>query len=512
MKKHFLGLFLTGLCFSSLYAQNYFIPDSIDAFIEKGMIDWDIPGVAVAVVKDGKVVHLKGYGLREVGKPEKVDENTIFAIASNSKAFTATSLANLQYQGKLSLDDKITKWMPDFQLKDKLALREVTIRDMLCHRIGFETFQGDFCYWDSKNTRQEIIYKMRFMEPKYSFRAQYGYCNSAYLTAGEIIPLAAKDTTWDDYLKHHFFKPMRMNRTFSTFPETMKQSNLAQPHQITYHIGEKSDIAVIPWGNADNLGPAASINSSAKDMANWLLMQLDSGRYEGKRIVPYPVLAETRKPQIVSGEVNRKRFPMRHYALYGLGWETFDYGGRAVYRHTGGADGFGSLTAFVPEDNFGVVVLTNNVQNSLFQELLYQLLDFYRYYPPQNWHNTIFKNVPIGREWELKEEKKKEDSLRTAHLPMSQMPEKYLGNYTHELYGAITVKMEYGKMFIHFSAHPTMTGYLEHLSGDTFKCTFSSPVMGKCLAVFNPKGRKIQSVQLNVDPFVDSQVYLFKRK
>ena len=195
-------------CTHVISAQNPFIKDSLDVYVMREMKCWKIPGMALAVVKDGKIVVMKGYGVRENGKDAKVDENTLFQIASNSKAFTGTALSLLSFQKRLSLDDKVNKWIKDYKLNDELTSREVSIRDLLCHRIGFETFQSDFLNWGSNLSRKELIYNMRKVKPVYGFRNKWGYCNAAFLTAGEVIP-AVTDTTWDDFLKYHFFQPLK---------------------------------------------------------------------------------------------------------------------------------------------------------------------------------------------------------------------------------------------------------------------------------------------------------------
>jgi len=164
-----------------------FITDSLDSYIQRGMEQWQIPGLAIAVVKDGQTVLMKGYGVRELGKQDKVDENTLFMIASNSKLFTGTSIAKLEFEKKLSLNDKVTQYIPWFKLYDSNATRMVTIRDLLCHRLGTKTFQGDFTFFDSNLLKDSIIWKMRYLKPTGQFRQDYGYCNSAFLTAGQIL-------------------------------------------------------------------------------------------------------------------------------------------------------------------------------------------------------------------------------------------------------------------------------------------------------------------------------------
>ncbi|HSU26978.1 MAG TPA: serine hydrolase domain-containing protein, partial [Chitinophagaceae bacterium] len=186
-----------------------FITDSLDSYIQRGMEQWQIPGLAIAIVKDGKVVLMKGYGVREMGKPEKVDENTLFIIASNSKLFTGTSIAKLDAEGRLSLNDKIKTYIPWFKLYDSNATRMVNLRDMLCHRLGTKTFQGDFTFWDSNLAKDSIIWKMRYLKPPGEFRQDYGYCNSCFLVAGQVLEKVT-GMTWEKYVEDNILVPLSM--------------------------------------------------------------------------------------------------------------------------------------------------------------------------------------------------------------------------------------------------------------------------------------------------------------
>ncbi|WP_298392026.1 serine hydrolase domain-containing protein, partial [Hydrotalea sp.] len=207
-----LGCCLFHLSASTLIAQPNFIKDSLNSYIEQGMHSWNIPGLAIAIIKDGKIVVMKGFGVRNISTHEPVDENTLFMIASNSKLFTATSLSQLAYDHKLSLNDKIIKYFPDFQLYDSAVTKMVTIRDMLSHHLGTKTFQGDFSFWDSKNSRHEIMYKMRYLKPSGTFRQDFGYCNSCFLTAGEIIPKVT-GKPWEVYVYDSLIQPLKMTHT-----------------------------------------------------------------------------------------------------------------------------------------------------------------------------------------------------------------------------------------------------------------------------------------------------------
>src|SRR5215211_3877049 len=206
MKKGSISLICLFLCLTVLQAQEVplFVRDSLDSYVQRALNTWKIPGVAVAVVKDGKVIVMKGYGVKEAGKVDKVDENTLFMIGSNTKAFTATALAVLDAEKKLSLDDKVQKWLPDFKLYDTWVTKETNIRDLLCHRLGFETFQGDFMYFDSDLSKEDVRDKLSKVKPLYSFRSRWGYTNAAFLTAGEIIPKVT-GKTWAEFLKERIF-------------------------------------------------------------------------------------------------------------------------------------------------------------------------------------------------------------------------------------------------------------------------------------------------------------------
>src|SRR5579875_1419460 len=317
MKKiSYLIIALVGSSFASLWAQQAtpsFVTDSLDNYVNRSMADWQIPGLAVCVVKDGKIVVMKGYGVQEVETHNKVDENTLFMIGSNTKAFTATALALLDAEKKLSLDDKVTKWMPEFKLNNQLAGEQAIIRDLLCHRIGFRTFQGDFTYWTSNLSRKEIIEKMSHIKAVYGFRTKWGYTNAAFLTAGEIIPKAT-GMQWEDFLKERIFTPLGMSRTLALSKDMATATNAAKAYTVV-----DGKLVQIPYGAIDNLAPAGSISSSVNDMSKWVLMQLNNGTYNGKEIIPASAIAQTRLPHSILGNA-QVLFNEGHFSLYGLGW------------------------------------------------------------------------------------------------------------------------------------------------------------------------------------------------
>ena len=365
--KKFLNLTLLFSFFlSSTHFQNAgaqaptFINDSIDTYIREGLKDWDVPGLAIVVVKDGKVAMMKGYGVTDIKSQKPVDEHTLFMIASNTKLFTGTALALLETRGKLSLNDKITKYYPSFLLYDTTSTRLVSIRDMLTHRIGTKTFQGDFTFWNTKLTRGEIMSRMRLLKPSLTFRQDYGYCNSCFLTAGEVIP-KVEGKSWEAFIQDTILTPLEMNETMVLSTGIARKANAAVPYTTSY----TGTLQQVPYDDWNNLAPAASIISNVSDLAHWLQMQLDSGRYGGKQVLPFATLLKTRDINIVTNSRKSSLLPM-HFRGYGLGVYGADYNGRAIYWHTGGAGGMVSNVCFVPEERLGIAILTNNDNQSFF--------------------------------------------------------------------------------------------------------------------------------------------------
>ncbi|MCE3282278.1 MAG: serine hydrolase, partial [Chitinophagaceae bacterium] len=382
--------------------QESFIRDSLDNYIRQGMKDWQVPGLSIVIVKDGKVVFMKGYGVTDIRENDPVDENTLFMIASNTKLFTGIALANLEHRGKLSLNDKITKYFPDYKLYDKTTTELVTIKDLLTHRIGTKTYQGDFTFWNSKLSRREIMYRMRLLKPVGWFRQDYGYCNSCYLTAGEVIPKVTGQP-WEVYVYDSLIIPVGMNNTHALSAGIEQRQNAALPYTTNY----SGILKRVPYDQWDNLGPSASIVSNVNDLSKWLLFQLDSGRVNGKRVIDWPVLQKSRDINIVTNSRKSAFYPS-HIRGYALGVVVSDYNGRQVYSHTGGAAGMVSGVCFVPEEKLGIAILTNNDNQSFFELLRYQLLDAYTNVPYVNrsqqqlpqFNSGMKKQLDEIRSWE----------------------------------------------------------------------------------------------------------------
>lgn len=488
-------------------AQPAFVKDSLDHFIAREMARWQVPGLAIAIIKDGKVVHSKGYGVRDVKTKKPVNELTLFQIASNSKAFTGTAIAQLQEEKKLHLDSPVTRYLPWFSLYDPSSTQLCTVRDVLTHRIGHGTFQGDFLNWGSNLTRKEIVERMRLTQPKYPFRYQYGYCNAGYITAGEII-LASTGKTWDEYLKSQFFDPLEMQHTHTSYPAMKADTNACKPYTIYLDKLEE-----LPLANIDNMGASASINSCVADMANWLIMQLDNGKFNGKQIVSSQVLRETRKSSMIVRDNQSKLFPSKHFGTYGLGWASYDYNGRRVYEHSGGANGFVTKTEFIPEEKLGVIVYTNSDANSLYDALVKQVIEAYMGMPYRNVSALYYEAGASSREAELRFT----DSLMALSYLNKQnkiAPEiknkDLQGYYENPFYGKIAIYEKKGVLYMAMQHHPDNIATLEYVGDNQYLTTYSDKVCGIQLSMVKREGNRPLSITIKVADFIDYESYEFR--
>jgi CubicO group peptidase (beta-lactamase class C family) len=378
------ALFLAALSALPLCAQTA-PPSDLDTYVANSMKTFEVPGIAVAIVKDGKIVVAKGYGVRRLGDPAPVDENTMFGIGSNTKAFTTAALAGLVDSGKLLWDDPVYQRLPGFVMYDPYVSHEMTIRDLLTHRSGMGLGEGDLLFWPrSSYTRAEIIYKLRFMKPASSFRSHYAYDNLLYMTAGQIIP-AVTGVSWDDYIRTHIFGPLGMNHSNVSNAAFRPGDDYAFPHERV-----DGKLQVIPFEVLDNAGPAGAINSCAADMAKWVQLQLNHGKFAGgeQRLFSEPQSKEMWTPQTIL-PINDPPPPLAglkaNFADYALGWTLRDYHGRKLVGHTGGVAGFVSRVMLAPEENLGVVVLTNAEEGGAFDSVLYHVLDYYFGLQPTDW-------------------------------------------------------------------------------------------------------------------------------
>jgi len=465
MKVRFSFLFTAALfcCAHSLFAQAD--PKALDRYCEQALRDWEVPGMSVGIIKDGKVALAKGYGIAEAGKTAKADEQTLFAIASNTKAFVATALAMLVEEGKLKWDDPVQQHLPWFKLYDPYVSAHTTVRDLLCHRTGLGTFSGDVVWYKSNYSAQEAVRRAAELPQAYEYRAGYGYSNLMFLAAGEVIR-SVSGKSWDAFVAERIFAPLGMSRTVTSVKALPKTSNVAAPHKNNQPI---------PWVDWDNMGAAGGIISSTTDMLKWLQWNLDQGKLGDKQLLPAKSFWELWQPHNINrlGESSRKRYPTRHFYLYGLGWGLFDYNGYLVVSHSGGYDGMYSRTFFVPELQLGGVILTNSM-TGIGNALMYRTLDAYTTGATRDWSKELLaleKAGAVAHDAEMKELKSKRMSGTKPSLPL----EKYAGLYRCKFYGDIRVHADNGALSIQFMPAEGLRARLSHWHFDDFELQWAEP-------------------------------------
>ena len=503
MKKLLLLFAFSILCIRP-FAQPSFIKDSLDGYITKGMKDWDIPGLSIVIVKDGKIVFIKGYGVRDLDSREPVDENTLFMIASNTKLFTGTALALLEYRNKLSLNDKITKYFPSYRLYDSNATAMVTIKDMLTHRLGTKTFQGDFTFWNTKLNRGEIMQRMRYLKPTGQFRQDYGYCNSCFLTAGEVIPKVTRQP-WEVFVYDSIVMPLEMINTHMLSAGIDQRKNVAVPYTTSF----TGKLTRLPYDQWDNLAPAAAIISSVHDLSHWLLFQLDSGRFNNKQVLPFDGLQKARDVNIVTGSRRSALYPV-HFRGYGLGVFSSDYNGRQIYFHTGGAGGMVSNVCFIPEEKLGIAILTNNDNQNFFEALRYQVMDAYLAMPYVNRSLQQLSGFRTGEEKQLRQIDVWKKRLKQNNPPLQLTA--YTGEYTNQLYGNISISPQGRQLLVRFRTHPNLSATLDYMDNDEWLLQYNNIEFGIFAIKFTTLTGKVQTVAIKANDFVEFDPYIFEKR
>jgi CubicO group peptidase (beta-lactamase class C family) len=432
----------------------------IDAYAKKVMSDWDQPGMAIAVVKDGKVTFAKGYGTREMGKNEPVNPDTVFAIASNSKAFLTATLAILVDEKKLNWDDKVSKYLPEFQMYDPWVTSELTVRDLVTHRVGLDTFSGDLLWYETTYSPAEILKRVRHLKPVSSFRSRYGYQNLMFIAAGRIVEKIS-GKPWCQFVKERIHDPLGMTRTTCSIRDLT--DNAALPHNES-----GGRMRVLHRGNVDGADSAASLNSSVADLSKWIRTQLGRGSFEGKQIFSPERSWEMWQPylaQQISEQASRNN-PTRHFSGVAMGWFVYDYQGRKVINHSGGLDGMLSFTVLVPEEDLGFVILTNS-ESPAFRIMMNKMLDVFLGAPERDW-NAEAKAASERSRTNAEEARKKVDASRIADTRPTLPLGDYTGTYSDKLYGDIEVALENGRLVMRFLPAPNFVADLEHWHYDTF--------------------------------------------
>jgi CubicO group peptidase (beta-lactamase class C family) len=450
--------------------------EGFDAYVARAVRDWRTPGLAITVVKDGRVVFSKGYGVRELGKPAVVDPQTLFAVGSTTKAMTAALVGMLVDEKKLDWDDPVVKHLPWFQLKDPYLTREITVRDLLTHRAGLGN--ADYLWYGQTTEPQEILRRVKLLEASYSPRSSFIYQNVMYAAAGAVVE-AASGQSWEQMMRTKLFEPLGMRESIATAAALARQPNVAMPHDMV-----DGELRVIENATVDGVAPAGSVWSSVHDMSKWMQMLLDGGTVNGHVLLKPETVAELFTPQAMvtpQAFYPTARLTKPHWTTYGLGWFQQDYRGRAVDFHTGSIDGMVAIHGLLRDERLGVFILANRDHAELRHALMLNVFDRFTGHADRDWSAellTLYGNL----QKEADERRRKEEGRRVAGTSPSLPLAQYAGTYSDPLYGDVVVSVDSKGLRARYGT--AYNGALEHWNYDTFRAAWDARWRGTALITF----------------------------
>lgn len=485
MKKLYFILVTTclSLVYASSFAQTAEDYKQLDNYIEKSVEDFNMPGFAVGIIKNGEIVFEHTYGYKNAHTKSVIDENTLFGIASCSKAFTSACISILIDRGEIKWEDKVVDLLPGFKLSDPYITANLTVEDLLAHRSGFETFDGDLIWYGTKRTNAEVINRLQYREIPFGLREKFGYSNLMFITAGELIK-SVSGKSWPEFLKENILDKIQMDESNTSTTNFKNNANAAWPH-----------INGMPMEfiNYDNISSAGAINSSINDMMHWLQLVLGKGVYSGDTIFSKSAYYHMVSAQTPMNGGMGEKIDGTHFSAYGLGWFLKDYQGRKIIHHGGGLPGFHSKVVVVPEDSLAYVILANQL-SALVPAIDRKILDFYlNSSDTTDWaklYLTAEKRQKVR--FEEKWEKLAEERIKKTKPSLDR--EGYSGMYEDKMYGKAKVEIKDKELFL--TLIPTaelLNSKLEHWHYDTFKIKFADPFLppGFVTFSFNSKGEVI---------------------
>lgn len=470
MKHFFSTLFLCILISTGIHAQNKTTVNlqAIDTYYKKMVKDWNIPSTTIGIVKNGELIFTGNYGVLEVGKNEKPNEHTLYAIASNSKAFTSAIIGMLVQEGKLDWNDKVKKYLPYFEVYDSWVSDNATIRDILSHRIGLGTFSGDNIWYKSDLPAKDIIKRIKYVPQAYDFRAGYGYSNLMFITAGEIIETVT-GKSWGENVKERILEPLGMNRTIYSIKDLDSKGNYATPHAI-----KDDKNYAIPWAKWDNVAATGGLISSVSDISKWMIFNLNNGIHGKDTLLSKHTrnLVWTPHNNHYVDHTTKNDFN-RHFNSYGLGWGLSDFQGRMKVGHTGGYDGMITAVTLIPDENLGIVVLTNGPKSPIMAATYYALDKFLGVETNKDWSTDYLNNANNN----AKNDTRISDRIKSRVLNTKPIisAKDFLGDYNSDIYGKISIVEKNNELELHFSHSPLLSATLTHWNYDVWKINWNHP-------------------------------------
>ena len=429
--------------------------DGFDDFVATALKNWDVPGVAIAVVQDGHVILSKGYGFRNVNKQLPVTPKTLFAIGSSTKSFTVTGLGILVDEGKLDWDKPVREYLPSFHMADEFTTERMTPRDLVTHRSGLP--RHDLMWYNSPLSRKEIFDRLRYLEPSKDFRTTFQYQNLMFMTAGYLAGQIA-DKPWELFTREQVFAPLGMNSSNFSVTDSQKAGDYALPYRKV-----KEEVKEIPFRNIDQIGPAGSINSNAEDMTKYLLMHMSLGRSGGKQILSQNNDVQMQTPQmVIPGGI---RWTEVGHSSYGMGFFITTYRGHKLVHHGGNIDGFSALVTFMPQDKIGMVILTNMNGSVLPTVVSYNVFDRLLGLDQVGWTARLKEDEKKQKE-SADEAKKKGLTAKKPNTHPSHDLADYAGEFEHPAYGLAKIKFAQDALTVTFNG---LSAPLKHFHYDVFE-------------------------------------------
>ncbi|MNS04271.1 D-alanyl-D-alanine-carboxypeptidase/endopeptidase AmpH precursor [compost metagenome] len=514
MKKITITLVLLFALVTNSFAQ--ITPDQVDVLVERTLKTFDVPGIAVAIVKDGKIVHAKGYGVKSILTNQKVDANTLFGIASNSKAFTSTALAMLVDEGKINWDDKVIKYLPNFKMYNDYVTNEFTIRDLLTHRSGLGLGAGDLMIWPdgSDFTAQDIVQNLQYLKPVSAFRTKYDYDNLLYIVAGEVVHKVS-GKSWCDFVEERIMKPLEMNNSAASYLRLKDSTNIIAPH-----VPIDGKLKVIKRYQNQLFDAAAGIYSSVNDLSKWTIMQMNNGKYgpENKTLFSEKEHNEMWQLQTIIPATTKAPYNT-HFSGYGLGWFLSDVKGYKQVTHTGGLEGIVTQVTLLPELNLGIIVLTNQQSGAAFYAITNTIKDSYLGIQSEDYVSLYSNRTKAHEEtadkvtdevWATVAKNKKDKTKVDFN--------RFIGTYKDNWFGDIVITEKKGKLYFASKRSPQLSGEVFFYKGNNFVVKWNNAYFHADAHLFfecNPSGKatglKMKPISELTDFSYDFQDLDFKK-
>ena len=485
MKKIWITLVGLSLLPTLLIGQDYQEKlDALDQYIETARKQWEVPGLAVAIVKDGETVLCRGYGVRQEGSSDKVDRQTLFAICSTTKAMTAACMSMLVDEGKIDWDDKVYKVLPEFRLDDPFRTREIRVRDLFTHNTGLGNADLLWYIWDYDP--EVIMSKMQKQEPAYPLRGGFTYQNNMYAVAGKVIEKIS-GKTWSEFVQERIFRPLKMDHTFPTQELSKNYTNRSSAHSKY-----QNKISAFADESADKIAPAGAVWSTIEDMQKWMLFVLDSAMIDGERLISDKNYREWLKPQTMvsdAGFYPTQKLTNPHWKTYALGWFQHDYQGRAVSFHTGSLQGTIAIIGLIPDEKLGVYVFGNLDHAEVRHAIMYKVFDVFGGNDDSPDWSTDFLEL-----YESLKPKPDTLSLANAQVLPSFAFSQLAGIYEDDYLGLLEVVEDEGELIAFIG--PKDKARLIHKNRNTFTLEFiSRPYMSRSQCTFEDNGDKVTGIK-----------------